>query len=215
MSWERHVEKTTKHQPKMILTCYDSGMIETRQIVDGVVMAAKPLYQSTIDDIFGHLHGHAKLRQWKGIIPKNIIYVNNESNVLVWTEPAQVRNLNFNRKKDTGKYALPKLVFYLKKNSLAVWAIKNYTENALLHLAPFSNVSETGICMGSASLKNSHMKYWEDVYDDARRRFWHSLFTHELDPYRKLGKNKDKFPTKKLRPLSSKNKRKFIKDLFE
>jgi len=201
------------HHPKSLILTYDSGLIEHRRVKnDGSVGSAKPLYQNTINKLFGHLHGHSVLKQFKGIIPENVLYMNNVTETLAWYYPKMIHPLIFNNKKWNDDYALPMLLFKCKGNHLSVFAIKGNKPDSLLYIAPFANITGSGVCMGTASLNTGRHKYFEDVMSEVHNKFFNSKFTHAMEEYYLLGKGKKVFPNKKL--ITFKNKKATIKSIL-
>ena len=169
------------------MTFYDSGLIDYRDIDQkGIVGVSRPLYEETLNEIFKHINGSYKLRQFKELIPSNVIYCNNETNTLVWYKPKGVYKLNHTDQKWTGDYYLPKHLFVIANNNLSVACIKSrdkLTMQTELYLMPLPNITNERICMGSAKINVQSFKYWEDVIEEAEQAFYHSKFSHVPTKY--------------------------------
>lgn len=167
-----------------IVTCYDNGYIDHRTVKDGKVDIAKPFYKKTAQRIFSAMNSAGLDMKFKGIIPENIKYVNNDSKlVIVWTVKAHKRLLLHVNNKYQDEYALPNLIFKIEDSSLSVVAYKRFKLDALTCKAPFTNLTMSGICMGSASLKLDKYRYYEDIVEYAENQFFGSKFSHKPNPY--------------------------------
>ena len=199
-------------EPKLILTCYDNGMITSRNVNNGIVEAAKPLYDETINKVFGHLKGYHNLKRFNGFIPENVIYADSVKEKIIWFEDAKVRKLLHTKNKNSGNFACPNLVFCLTGNSLRVFAVKQKTKQAKLYQAPFTNLTGHGVCMGSAQIKANNLVYWEDVITEVQNKFWNSLFSHDHNEYTLLGKDQKKFNNKFLKASNQGNVENLLKN---
>ncbi len=196
----RELVQTMK--PVSLLTVYDSGYIDYRDVLEaGKVSASRPLYQETINDIFANLRGDHNLKRFEGVIPNKMVYVDPMRDLFVWTRKAEVRELLHTTKKHSGKYAIPTLVFRIEKGSVSVVAIKKLAINSPVYIPPFTNTANGDVCMGSASLKTETCDCIEDLVEYAENQFYNSYFTHSPTEYQLLGKGKSTFPKKELKAM--------------
>lgn len=171
--------------PKMLIAIYHGNShsedfyLETHALSEkGEVLEGKPLNHETVDVILNNFRATKnETIKPKGVVPKNLLYIDDEKSYYVWTNEPQKRNLLFggNLKIDDGEAMLPKLVFVANKNELSVYAMKKDDQ---LYRAPFHNVfSSNVVCQGSASSSKSRssyqgiLEYWEQI-------FFSSRFTH-------------------------------------
>mgnify|MGYP000170473998 CR=1 FL=1 len=100
----------------------------------------------------------------------------------IWYNPPQKRQMYFSKSLaiPDGIFSMPGTIYVVSGNHLDVFAFKGEKpeENTKLYLAPYFNVSGSGVCLGSSSLEKpadpdfiSLTEYWEI-------RFWLSEFSH-------------------------------------
>lgn len=120
-----------------------------------------------------------------GYIPTNVIgYADKLTyNMIMWRTEVQKVNMIF--KKDTGiadgKYFVPGLVWVFGQ-SLDLYAYKEWQgEQTELYRAPFLNINEDDVCLGTAAdyidIKKSEYSF-KDVTSLVEKVFWESRFTH-------------------------------------
>lgn len=208
--------KTIK--PVAVITAYDNGHLAYREVNDkGEVGTSKGLYKKTASKLFKAIYSVEKEYNFKSIIPKHIKYVKNDAGfVMVWIKKASIQNLSFsiNKKNYNHNYAVPNLCFKITGTSLSVVAIKSFSLNAKIYYAPFPNISTSGICMGSASLKFDNLDYFEDIVEYAEMQFFNSHFSHGETAYHKKGRNKDSYDNNWLHPIGKDKNPKTIKDFI-
>jgi hypothetical protein len=184
-------------QPVAVMTCYNDGDIEYRPIEDNKVKAARPLYQETINSIFAGFKEDMKLKSLcSPIIPSNILHFNPIKDVVVWTNKASRKRLLFKDEEHTGTYALPALLFILKKQSLIVACLKSTSKSAKVYRSIFPNTSTSGVCMGSASIHTKNLNFVEECIEEAENKFFNSYFTHQITEALEESRDKKKFTYK-------------------
>lgn len=168
--------------PKASLVIYSDKSIEYRDIKsNGQVGPARKLYQKTINRIFSHLDGEKEFSNWsfEGLIPNHILYVNNTSKCVVWYFKPCVKDLLFSNGKKNNYYHIPGLIFKILGNKLSVVAVKDkvISLNTEIYKAPFSNIYDNGVCMGTAALKLKNKMFYKDIVKHAEQRFFGSKFS--------------------------------------
>ncbi len=187
--------------PEHILTCYNNGFIDYRPVCkDGVVGSAKPLYEDTARLIFKHLNKTHHEHVFKGIIPKELKHIDQDKGLkIAWIVKTHKRKILYSEQKSKPKYtdvyALPNLVFKLNRNKISVIACKNFRMETPAAVAPFTNGTSNGVCMGSARIQPNNFKYIEDVISHCEEQFFGSYFSHlnEVNKYILQGRGKDKY----------------------
>lgn len=97
-----------------------------------------------------------------GILPKNLIYYNNNglSSKVIWIASAAKRKISFHDKELTREYQIPNVLFVANNTDLSVYLVKksnaeNITEDTLLYQTHFLNVYENcKVCIGSGYRPN-------------------------------------------------------------
>jgi PRTRC genetic system protein B len=184
---------TDNYLPKLAIVVYASGeswsnsYIESHIINEGgQLLAGKPLQQDTIQGIVDVFFDDRKNRtQIGGLIPQNLLsfeILPGGHTRMVWYRAAEQRVLHFVPALNitSGEAWVPAMLYVANERSLSVYALPSNErpdEETKLLNAPFHNVSNANVCLGSAKVKkpdknySSIMKYWEDM-------FWLSEFTH-------------------------------------
>lgn len=189
--------------------------LESRSIgSNGVMGAGKPVSNSFIKKLLENFSLEASSSIPHGVLPKSMLYAGMQNEKYAWYSPPCRKYLYFKNGLDipNGEYALPGLVWVVRKNTLSLYAYKSkrLTPKTPLHAAPFFNVSpEDGhVCLGNAKLElpeklsfNAFIKYWED-------KFFFSEFSHILggNPTRNnlvlvMKKGKEIFDNDELVPI--------------
>lgn len=172
---------TTSQKPRAVITVFSDGDVSYRPfIADGTLGASKPLFDDTINEIFGHLNGSFKVKKFSGVIPKEIMFLDPSRDMISWKVPAGVFKMKHSQFKRPFKYHYPNLIFRLQKSTLSIGAVQSYRKNAKVYMAPFPNLYVNSVCMGSATIKVSMLDYWEDAIAEAMLKFFESEFTHGL-----------------------------------
>lgn len=168
---------------------FAGNYVEHRKIgKNGKMGAGRPLTIKAMSNIVSCVEKYAKeergLSALSGTIPDGLLYakVNIDSYKLVWYRKPQKRKMYF--KKDLGipdgYMFVPGMVYVADRDTLRVYCFKGYKPRDILYRAPFFNVSEQHVCLGSAKVtkpkENTYsawIQYWETM-------FWQSEFVHIL-----------------------------------
>lgn len=194
---ERTEALTKKYKPMLVIAVYKgeggysndkSYYLESHNFNErGQLLEGKPLKQQTISEIvdvfFDERQNQVKIT---GLIPDNLLLfeiAHGGKYDMIWYRPEEKRQLFFadGLHIPSGLAWVPALLYRVQGNSLEVYALPDNTRpvpaTKLFH-APFHNVSEGSVCLGSAAVKkpdkktfHTIMKYWEDL-------FWLSEFSH-------------------------------------
>jgi len=138
-----------------------------------------------VEQVVKHFKSNEKRVMFGGYIPTNVIgYADKINyNLVLWrTEAQKVRMLFDSKLKiEDGKYHVPGLVWVFGKE-LKLYAYKEWNgEKTQLFFAPFHNISEGSVCLGTAMdyLDTDVMEYtFRDVTQKVEAAFWQSKFTH-------------------------------------
>ena len=153
-----------------------------QQFSNNKLLSRKPMTKKSLKTIFKFLNSENDFSgyKFKGIIPKNVIFINTDSGEIAFTTNIQRRKMIFKDSFKTTEYNIPKLLWVFKNNSLSVFALKSdikSNENYLFQ-APFLNVGKTGsVCMGNTKFENN-FAYFEDFMEYLQNQFFDSVFTH-------------------------------------
>ncbi|RKR05129.1 PRTRC genetic system protein B [Flavobacterium sp. 90] len=154
----------------------------------------------------------------RGLLPKNVIYVNSSSNgFAIWHTPAQRVELFFVEQLgiSNGRASIPPLLWKASKTALWVYAMKmdsdkDISEETLLCHAPFFNLYNDGkVCMGTVKINiepDAHLQYFIGIW---QKYFFNSYFSHLIGQkspvkgnlialWQKLINSKKQFPVKSL-----------------
>ncbi|EJL62798.1 hypothetical protein [Flavobacterium sp. CF136] len=152
----------------------------------------------------------------KGLLPKNVIYINADSNgFAIWHTPAQRVELFFveGLSIPNGRASIPPLLWKASKNALWVYAIhcdKNISEETPLCHAPFFNIYNDGkVCMGTVKINIKPDTYLQDFIGLWQKYFFNSYFSHLIGQkspvkgniitlWQNLINSKKQFPVKSL-----------------
>ncbi len=153
-----------------------------QQFSNNKLLSRKPMTKKSLKTIFKFLNSENDFSgyKFKGIIPKNVIFINTDSGEIAFTTNIQRRKMIFKDSFKTTEYNIPKLLWVFKNNSLSVFALKSdikSNENYLFQ-APFLNVNGKGsVCMGNTKFENN-FEYFEDFMEYLQNQFFDSVFTH-------------------------------------
>ena len=166
---------------------YDSDnsyFIEIRDIDDnGRMGEGRPV---TVDFMNGLVRGYSESHSTTpyGRIPSNMLWCDPRkgSERYIWYNPPQKRMMFFREslQMENAKYNLPGVIYVAGGNSLGIYAYKDkkLTEKTELYAAPFFNVTQASVCLGSARIEKPKdltyaklLEYWE-------RKFWLTEFSH-------------------------------------
>lgn len=180
------------YKPMVAIVVYAASKsdyyLESHEIgTDGKLMEGKPLMEETIAGIVETFYGTSMQSSTvKGLMPDNVLHfspLTGGKYKMIWYRPAEVRTLYFDDslKIPDGSAWVPAMVYKVEDSSLEVYALMGDTrptESTVLYKAPFHNVTDGDVCLGSAKARKptdktyaNVCKYWEDM-------FWLSRFTH-------------------------------------
>jgi len=162
--------------------------------------------------------GKAFLRP-DGILSPNVLHLDpSENGSVVWYTKPQRHKLYFAQSLglDSGKVALPALVWKANKKELQIFALTGKTkpkaETPLFH-APFFNLYQKGyVCMGSVNVAIKAASSLEEFITAWQGYFFDSYFSHHINEHNPVGVNlynlykelmadpQKTFPTNTLRP---------------
>lgn len=176
------IKEPLKAMPLLGIISVYSGVSYFQQFSNNKLLSRKPMTKKSLKTIFKFLNSENDFSgyKFKGIIPKNVIFINTDSGEIAFTTNAQRRKMIFRDSFKTTEYNIPKLLWVFKSNSLSVFALKSdikSNENYLFQ-APFLNVGSTGsVCMGNTKFENN-FEYFEDFMEYLQNQFFDSIFTH-------------------------------------
>lgn len=147
----------------------------------GRMGAGFPLSTRCITEIAGKF-SKEEIQTPHGTIPENMIFVDNRINRLkyVWYRPPERRMMYFAKDLNIPDdfYHVPGLLYVVNDKKLNIYAYKGKKPNSQLYYAPFFNVTNGSVCIGSPKIKcpesptfEEFIKYWEEI-------FWKTEFSH-------------------------------------
>lgn len=177
-----------RHEPKMAIIVYsgngNSVYLEQRDINKGKMGAGRPLSKKCLTEIMRTLAEDSKELTigYHGEIPKNLLFADTTTGrlKLVWYNPPRKRKMYFVNDLGipNGEVKMPGIVYEMCNERLKVFAFKGRVPKDELYQAPFFNVNNHDVCLGSAKAKKptnmtyaEAIKYWETL-------FWNSEFSH-------------------------------------
>lgn len=175
-------------EPKMAVIIYKSEDIyylERRDInPDGKMGVGVPLTEDCLTDIVKGLSATEK-DIVHGPIPPYLLYADCRTGVkkYVWYRKEEKRNLYFSEQLgiNNGEMYVPGLVYCACGNTLSLYAYKGrLTEKSKLFRAPFFNVSDSSVCLGSAKVEKPDELTYENIIRYWEQMLWQSEFVHLL-----------------------------------
>lgn len=158
--------------------------LEMHRIDDkGRMLAGAPLTQECITEIASAFSvEQAKLPY--GVLPENMLYcdlrIGHER--YVWYNPPQKRQMYFIEKLkiESGEYYVPGVIYEVKQGNMNIYAFKGQKPNAKTKLfkAPFFNVTDSNVCLGSAKIDYPVSPSFAGLTDYWEKRFWLTEFSH-------------------------------------
>lgn len=221
---------SAKLAPEMAIIVYKEQndneiYLERRNIVKGKMMAGVPLSEECIRSI-AELTDRTSHKELHGIIPSNFLYADSRKGFekYVWYQKEQKRMHFYSAKLDipNGEMYTPSLLYVVRGNMLSLYAFRGETinMNTKLYRAPYFNVSDSSVCLGSARLPEIQELTYTNLIEHWEKMFWLSEFDHILggNPIKsnlsvlskQLMKTGKTFPYKELIPLS-----KTLKDIIK
>ena len=176
--------------PRVALIAYESNndrgdryFLEMRTIgEDGTMGAGQPVTCEFLREISETYSGKNNTTP-AGAIPANLLYADTRkgSEKYVWWNPPRKRMMYFagSHGIPDGEYHVPGVIYVAGEGRLNIYAFRDEvpTPDTNLYEAPFYNITDGGVCLGTATLKRPAsptygqiMEYWEE-------RFWLSKFS--------------------------------------
>jgi len=152
----------------------------------------------------------------KGLIPANVLYVDQQSNgYVVWYTPPKEVNLFFvdGLAIPSGKFKIPAMIWKANAERLAVFGLKGKGRPAIntkLCHAPFLNIYGNGqVCMGTVQINIGKTTCLEEFITLWEKYFFESNFSHSIsgnnstktnttELWRSLAGTDQEFPQKEL-----------------
>lgn len=189
------IDIETSFDPIMVISVFraenyegaDHYYLEKRPVLsDGKLGAASPLKEETIRKIATAMAQQlTSTLHIDGIISERIVTFSIMAGKerLMWYRKSGVANLYFTS--DLGipdkTYPVPNLLFDFKKGSaLMVYAYVDdvLTMDTELYLAPYPNISNGSVCMGSAAVRWDGALSDKDIIRETEEKFFGSRFSH-------------------------------------
>lgn len=179
-----------KFQPFVALIAYRSNVdgsfyMESRDIKNGEMQNSKPL---TIDCVSKLLKSIAKFKcevddeNIYGRIPSNVLWYDSRFGkfTLIWYREPEIRRHYFSKGLGLpdGEIKIPGLLYIVRDKSLSMYAFKGTKPKNKLYHAPFMNVNNGSVCLGTAKVKKSPEQTFESVMKHWEDKFWLSEFSH-------------------------------------
>lgn len=205
--------------PTKVITIFenkDHTYIEWAPVKDMIPQASMPLSYDTLKDIFSFISQEELTKyKFKSIIPKNVIYYDNNvsSLKLIWYVKGKIASYLTKNKEDTLYY--PNLLFMYNNRQMYIYSfIDNVvTNDTKLYKAPFPNIYEdNSMCFGNMNIDKFIHFDLEKTMLSLTDSFFNSKFNeymsgnrtdHNTDNIFKRILNKDiQFPIKELVALN-------------
>lgn len=160
--------------------------IGKRNIRNGKMGAESPLSAKCIGQLVSAVSADNDELDYgiRGIIPSNVLYcsVSIGKTNLIWYRPPEKRVLHFTSATgiEDGEMWVPGLLYIAQNDTLRVLAFKGTKPRNILYLAPFMNVDESHVCMGTAHVDKPKDNSFANIIDYWERMFWGSDFAHIL-----------------------------------
>lgn len=157
-----------------------------RNIRNGKMGAEAPLTAKCIGQIVNAVSADNDELDYgiRGVIPTNVLYCNVSigNTKLIWYRPPEKRILHFTSSTgiDDGEMWVPGLIYIAQNDTLRVLAFKGSKPRNILYLAPFMNVDENHVCLGTAHVEKPRDNSFANIIDYWERMFWGSDFSHIL-----------------------------------
>lgn len=186
----KYIQQADEDSLRFVIAGYNNNMVyHEYDSPNDTLCAGKNLTEETAKALFKFVTAKVVKSKivdgnycFRGIIPNNIIKAVTDKKVIIWWTPGHMQEMFFKTQaqiKD-GLYWVPDMLWYLKGDSLNVFALKGKpkSEKDKLYMPPFFNVSANGsVCMGNAKFKSESV-YYDDIIAKVEKAFWNSKFTH-------------------------------------
>lgn len=177
--------------PKVAMIAYenqndhgDKHFLEVRPIgEDGTMGAGVPVTYEFLREIAENYAGKNTTMP-SGVVPANLLYTDTRkgSEKYIWWNPPRKRMMYFTSGNgiSDGEYHVPGLIYAATDGKLYVYAFTDDipTAETTLCQAPFLNVTDGGVCLGTATLKRPASPTYEQIMEYWENRFWLSKFSH-------------------------------------
>lgn len=206
--------------PEMAIIVYgdkehDSFFLERRNITDGKMGAGVPLTEECIRNI-AELTVQSSRKELHGAIPPNMLYADGRKGYekYVWFAKPQKKMHYFNKRLNipNGELSTPSLLYVVSGNTLSLYAFIGDYPDGKLYRAPYFNVSDTHVCLGSSHLPEIQEMTYQNIIQYWEKMFWQSEFVHILgtNPIKsnlailskRLMETGEPFPQDELLPIS-------------
>ena len=160
--------------------------LERRTIRNGKMGASTPLTAKCLGQLLNAVSAENDDLAYgiKGVIPSNVLYCNiGIGNVkLVWYRPPEKRTLQFTKSAgiEDGAMWVPGLLYIADVERLRVLAFKGQKPVSKLYKAPFMNVDEAHVCLGTAKVRKPDDNTFDNLIAYWEKMFWGSEFVHTL-----------------------------------
>ena len=200
----------------------NSVFVEQFPIIDGKLQNGYPASHELLSGICKSIEIKSN-NIFKGRIPKNLLFIDPNSKMIIWSLNQSQRELYFTDDLgiENGLRWLPNLIFKYHDKEISVYAYKgSLKENTQLYRGPFMNVgTESVVCMGNAKSKTDPTDI-ESLMKNIEEKFFFSKFSHITGNncidgnysvvMNKLLKTGEKFPEELLLKIKDKK----LKDLY-
>ncbi len=174
--------------PEMAIIVYSCSenrvYLERRDITDGKMGAGKPLSKECITSIIKAIAEDSDELEvgFHGIIPRNLLFADTTTGRtrLVWYNPPMKRRMFFTKSLGIpeGEIMVPGIVYAADNNSLSVYVFKGKEPKDKLFQAPFFNVNNHAVCLGSAKVTKPKNLTYQEAIEYWEKMFWNSEFSH-------------------------------------
>ena len=164
----------------------DGQYVEHRKVRNGKMEAAHPLTVEDFSKLVATVSKYAKKDAGRsalhGVIPRNLLYASSDltNKRLIWYRGPEKRMVYFTKDAGipNGEMWVPGLVYYALGETLHVFAFKGSKPRDVLYEAPFYNVNNGSVCLGSAKIRKPKDDTYEGWIEYWEQMFWKSEFSH-------------------------------------
>lgn len=181
------LEKSTEsYIPKIAIVVYSNKdkefYLESHSIDEkGRLLTGCPLTEDCISDIASSFSIQQSITP-HGIVPNNMLYFDTRkgNEKYIWYNPPRKQQMFFSKqlKIKDGEYCIPGTIYQVVGNSLNVYAFKGNKPKNKLFRAPFFNVSESSVCIGTAKIDYPKNPSFDDFIQYWEKKFWLTEFSH-------------------------------------
>lgn len=125
--------------------------------------------------------------KFEGYIPDNVMSFKSDTLDVMWYTKKDWYPFKFSESLELFESRVRRLnfwvVFHLVGNTLTTYVTKSRPAKGVrLYRAPFLNVSDGSVCLGSAWKAIKETTYYEKIIDQTQRAFFESTYTHTSGP---------------------------------